>query len=173
MKRDESRQRTAQHHHRHTRTRTPVGAGALLALAALLIGCPGNKPAPSSLGPESAGASPVVLGDEAEVLKVDASTAPVQSALQSLATDPSQRSTLRLAALRKLEEVGSPVTLSVAEGMATSSTRSAAADFLRKNAVLLICQDRSPAGLAVRERVKVACLDNAVLVARLSREESK
>lgn len=77
---------------------------------------------------------------------------------------------MRLAALRKLQEVGSPATLLVAESLATSTSRSAKADWLRKSSLLAISADKSAAGRAALERLKASSIENAILGTRLERK---
>lgn len=136
-----------------------------LASLVLLSGCPGGS---------SGGAPPVTvvaapaIEDEAAALRAGPEA---QASLEALAQDRSRRASLRLAALRRLEELAPPSATAVAEKLALDGTRNADAALLRKNSVALLVRARTPQGQAALARVKAQDLDLAVLAARLEKGE--
>ncbi|MEZ0227743.1 MAG: hypothetical protein ACAI25_03905 [Planctomycetota bacterium] len=134
-------------------------------MAAIFTGCPGGK---SSSGSGAASPAPTYT-DEAAILKADASGGETQAAFAAIALDRSQRATLRLAALRKLEEVQSPRTVATAQALALDPSRAKDATFLRENATGVLFRAKTDEGRAAVAQVQKSSLELAVLVARLER----
>ncbi len=139
------------------------GATSLLVTVALL-GCPGERKTESS----SASSNAPLFANESDVLRANVTVAP---ALEELARDRGQPASMRYAALRRLEEIGSPRAVVVSEHLILDPSRNRDAEFLRKNCVALLARSKSADGARALERVKKASIEVAILAARLNGEK--
>jgi hypothetical protein len=154
------------------------GLVVIVLVSASLMACtkPHGPSRAATTGAVASASSPAsALADESAVVKADASTAPVQSALQALALNTAKTPTYRLSCLRKLEEVGSGGAVPTAEQLALDASRSSSGDFLRRNATAVLCRissSGSPFAAQARSalaKVRASSLEGAILVERLVR----
>lgn len=129
-----------------------VGAGLLLSyrepeISAASVRLPAESRAPSDTSPGSA-------SREAQIAVAPLEGAHAGEALRRVALDPSERATVRYAALRRLDQATHDLAIEVAETLAKASAPEG--DFLRTNAVALLVRSESPSARTALARVEAA-----------------